>query len=293
MRFTKTGLAILSIALLATLFACWIEFFITDDEPISDTHASSMPKNGDLILNDASSNSLGSIHRDSFIPSQYIEYNKEPQNTPVGTDVTISFPIMSVDFQNIIAEGTTSVLLASDNPLNTAVPEGYTPIFFFDITTTSTYTGNIRIEVEYIDSVVENEDTLSLFHWNGTCWENVSIFVDRYSNIIHGNVNSLSWFFIGGQWVWIEDSIPAHTMVMASSVILLDKLMDYWITDHTSVSSSCPMDKQMSVEVTQCGEELWPIWEWIMMDSVVSWKYWMPPAVDVLATMASTNVVSP
>jgi len=29
--------------------------------------------------------------------------------------------------------------------------------------------------------------------------------VDTTNHIVYGEVNSLSWFFIGGEWLWIDD----------------------------------------------------------------------------------------
>ncbi len=40
--------------------------------------------------------------------------------------------------------------------------------------------------------------------------------VDTTNHLVYGQVDSLSWFFIGGQWVWIDDGArraPAYPSV--------------------------------------------------------------------------------
>ncbi|UCG82360.1 MAG: hypothetical protein JSW38_09170, partial [Dehalococcoidia bacterium] len=133
----------------------------------------------------------------------------------------------------------------------------------------------------YQDHDVQNEDDLRLFHWNGSEWEDVTTWVDIEGNTVYGVVNSLSWFFIGGQWVWIEDSVPAIASVATKTLLLADVITDVWITDTIDSTGVCELDTTGSLDVTECGQAMWTIIDWIMNDSVISWKYWMPALVDV------------
>ena len=75
---------------------------------------------------------------------------------------------------------------------------------FVDIVTTATYSGPITISLSY-DPSIPNPQKLKLFHWYGGHWDDVTTSVDTVAHIVHGQVNSLSWFFIGGEWVWVDD----------------------------------------------------------------------------------------
>ncbi|GAI47027.1 unnamed protein product, partial [marine sediment metagenome] len=44
---------------------------------------------------------------------------------------------------------------------------------------------------------VGNEESLRLFHWNGSEWEDITTSVDTVENIVYGQAASLSPFFIG------------------------------------------------------------------------------------------------
>ena len=47
-------------------------------------------------------------------------------------------------------------------------------------------------------------------HWNETLlqWDDVTDWVDYDNSMVYGQVSSLSWFYIGGQWVWIGETAP-------------------------------------------------------------------------------------
>lgn len=79
---------------------------------------------------------------------------------------------------------------------------------FVDVVTTATYSGPITIGIRY-DPSIPNPQNLKLFHWYGGHWDDVTTSVDTTNHIVYGQVNSLSWFFIGGEWVWVDDG--AHS----------------------------------------------------------------------------------
>jgi hypothetical protein len=119
-------------------------------------------------------------------------------NTPVGEDVTVSLENGTVTFPTVSESGTTTVTMSTENP-GGPTPSSFRVIEgeFVDISTTATYSGNITVGISYDETQVGNEETLRLFHWNGSEWEDVTISVDTVENIVYGEVASLSPFFIG------------------------------------------------------------------------------------------------
>ncbi|MGB2584277.1 MAG: hypothetical protein WBC89_09015 [Dehalococcoidia bacterium] len=212
-------------------------------------------------------------------------------NTPVGSDVTVLLSDAVVNFATVVAEGTTTVVWSADNPAGLTPPNSCASGLFIDIITTATYGSNVTIGIRYNEPTSPNENDLRLFHWTGTDWEDATIWMDTANNIVYGEVSSLSWFFIGGQWVWKEDPVPVLAPIVAGGLFLFETLSDVWVVDSVQAfSSNCTMDETVVLEVTDCGNELWPIIEWIMMDSIISWKYWLPPLVDVVGALSFTYV---
>jgi len=74
---------------------------------------------------------------------------------------------------------------------------------FTNVTTTASYDGPITVCLPY-DPSTPNPQNLKIFHWQGGHWVDVTTGVDTVNHRVCGQVDSLSWFFIGGEWVWIE-----------------------------------------------------------------------------------------
>jgi len=211
-------------------------------------------------------------------------------NTPVGSDVTVLISDTVVNFATVVAEGTTTAVWSADNPTGLTPPNSCASGLFIDIITTATYGSNVTVGIRYNESTVPNENDLRLFHWTGTGWEDATIWMDTANNIVYGEVSSLSWFFIGGQWVWEENTVPVLAPIVAGGLFLFETLSDVWVVDSVQASSNCTMGETVVLEVTDCGNELWPKIEWIMMDSIISWKYWLPPLVDVVRALSFTYI---
>ena len=92
-----------------------------------------------------------------------------------------------------------------------------------DIATTATYADHITLALTYQESNVQGDESgLRLFHWTGSIWEDVTTSVDTVNNIVYGEVSSLSWFFIGGQWVWVETApVPVSPNIYIGIVAVL------------------------------------------------------------------------
>jgi len=119
-------------------------------------------------------------------------------NTPVGSDVTVSLDSGTVNFPDVNQSGTTTMTTSTENPVEPTPSDFYViESYFYDITTTATYSGNVTVGISYDEAQVSNEEGLRLFHWNGSEWEDVTTSVDTVGNIVYGEVTSLSPFFLG------------------------------------------------------------------------------------------------
>ncbi len=128
----------------------------------------------------------------------YLVKVSPPTNTPVGSNVTVSLESADVTFQDVLESGTTTVTTSTENP-GEPTPSDFYVIEgnFIDITTTATYSGLITVGIRYDESQVDNEESLRLFHWNGSEWGDITTSVDTVENIVYGQVASLSSFFLG------------------------------------------------------------------------------------------------
>jgi Leucine-rich repeat (LRR) protein len=138
-------------------------------------------------------------------------YDRPPLNTPVGLNVTVTFPHAVVTFINITVAGTTTCTTSTGNPGGPLPPNFRVKSLFIDIPTTATYTGPVTVGIPY-DPSEPNPKNLKLFHWEGGHWQDVTTTVDTVKHIVYGEVSSFSWFFIGGEWVWVP-SVPVFPSV--------------------------------------------------------------------------------
>jgi len=119
-------------------------------------------------------------------------------NTPVGSDVTVSLESADVTFLGVSESGVTTATTSTENP-GGPTPSDYYVIEgeFIEITTTASYTSPVTVGLRYDESQVGDEESLVLFHWNGSAWEDITTYVDTVENIVYGQVASLSSFFLG------------------------------------------------------------------------------------------------
>ena len=120
-------------------------------------------------------------------------------NTQTGQTIDVS-PAPSVDirFDTVLACGDTTAVAYYDTQW-TPLPNNYKPVLFYDITTTSTYSDSITIQVTYsgVPSGI-NENSIRLFHYENGNWVDVTTGLDTTSNMVTGVVHSLSPFGLGG-----------------------------------------------------------------------------------------------
>jgi len=138
-------------------------------------------------------------------------------DTPVGSDVTVIRDGENINYTQVTEDGCTYVTKTNQNPAD-PIPSSIQRVgLFVDITTTATHAGPITVGLQYDESGVPDESNLRIFHWSGTDWEDITTCVDTANNTVYGEVPSLSWFFIGGQRVWVPSTraVPAFPSVYA------------------------------------------------------------------------------
>jgi hypothetical protein len=125
-------------------------------------------------------------------------------NTPVGSNVAVELATTLPDgtsvfvpltFEQIVVAGTTMVTTSSSGP---APPAGYkttTPLYY-EVTSTASFSGNVRICLPWTDGAFANETNVQLFHHAASGWQNVTDAASRnvVNNRICGETASLSPF---------------------------------------------------------------------------------------------------
>jgi sugar lactone lactonase YvrE len=102
-----------------------------------------------------------------------------------------------VAFSKVTLSGTTTVTTSGTGP---PAPSGFklgSPPTYYEITTTATFSGLITISIAYNETHFETEQSLRLFHWTGTGWDDITTSLNSTTNVIQGVTTSLSPFMIG------------------------------------------------------------------------------------------------
>jgi len=145
-------------------------------------------------IGDIPYNITGSANSFDYYPRMYFVLN-----TSVGTNVEVSDPIteISLTFDEVSEDGNTLITISEAEPepdSGFAVAGNY-----FDINSTSTYTGTITLSIPYDeDMIVGEESDLKLMHFNSSSgmWEDITTYVDIVDNVIYGETTNFSIFLI-------------------------------------------------------------------------------------------------
>jgi hypothetical protein len=145
-------------------------------------------------------------------------------NTPPGTNVPIELDGgagtaggITITFDDVTIGGETT-MTASES--GSAPPTGFTlgaPPTYYDISTSATFTGAIELCINYSGSTYGNENSLKLFHYESGAWLDVTTSLDTVSNVICGQVTSLSPFVIVEPCAAIEIHAARHTVGSGAS----------------------------------------------------------------------------
>ncbi|VVB91036.1 S-layer protein [uncultured archaeon] len=114
-------------------------------------------------------------------------------NTPIGTNVVVSFNNVNVTFSQVNREGNTLADVLPSNPGGSISSIGS----FYDITTDSVfYNGSITVQVGYVPPAGINESNIKLYHWENSTWKDVTTYLDTANKTVSGIVTSLSPFVV-------------------------------------------------------------------------------------------------
>jgi len=123
------------------------------------------------------------------------------ENTPVGAPVAVTVMECTITYETVTSEGTTEVTRTDTGP----DPAGFAILprslgMYYDINTTAGHSGQIEVCVAYSDMLFGEEDDeslLSLRHWNGATWKDITSSHDDVNNVICGTTDALSPFALG------------------------------------------------------------------------------------------------
>jgi hypothetical protein len=139
-----------------------------------------------------------------------------PVTTPVGT--------VNVTFSDVTSGGTLTVTLRKAPPVPNPAPPGFKfGNLFFDVQTSATFTGPVTLCFPYNPNNlaaygVTSESQLSLLHFDGTSWVDVTVFRDLTQHQICGLVTSLSRFAIAGFGGLIPEAVDRQVFIPAANV---------------------------------------------------------------------------
>jgi hypothetical protein len=145
----------------------------------------------------------GDSGADTFVARYRFLYNVRP--TPTGSVVAVepvvtapdgSLRSVSIQFGSVAGAGTTFVSATTAGP---PPPDGFKlgqPPIYYDVTTTATVGGSIRICFQWNEGELSHETSARLLHRENGSWVDVTTFVDTAANRICGQTNGLSPFVI-------------------------------------------------------------------------------------------------
>lgn len=118
-------------------------------------------------------------------------------STPVGEEVVVANPPITVTFAQVTGAGETSLGPSVSGPIP---PAGFVlgePPTYYQVTTTATYTGLVDISISFANlAFLGPAEELRLFHYEDGGWVDCTTTVDTQNQVVHGLVSSLSSFVI-------------------------------------------------------------------------------------------------
>ena len=126
-------------------------------------------------------------------------------NTPTGSNVSVNTTTtlpgggttdVSLTFGSVTTSGLTTVTASESGQ---SVPSGFKlidPPLFFDVQTTAEFGGVVGLCFSWAEGSVQNESNVRLLHYENSAWEDVTTSVNAVTNVVCGQVTSLSPFAI-------------------------------------------------------------------------------------------------
>jgi probable HAF family extracellular repeat protein len=157
-----------------------------------------------------------------------------PGATVAGAAVTVSSTPelpgggtanVAVTFNTVLTGGETTVTASNSGP---AAPSGFKlpdPPLYFDVQTTSTFTGTVSVCFSWQEGQFNNEGGIRLFHYENSAWHDVTTSMNTTANTICGQTSSLSPFtlaeisytFTG--FFQPVDNVPVQNSVKAGAAV--------------------------------------------------------------------------
>jgi hypothetical protein len=132
---------------------------------------------------------------------------------------TVTIGNTTVSFETVASGGLTTILRTDEPP--GPEPSGFQFLGeYYDIKTTATISGKITIQIRYNDADVPGgqEQWLSLLHWEGGRWVDITVRpIDTENNIITGECTSLSEFALVVPTVRPDWMPPLHNGTSVTS----------------------------------------------------------------------------
>jgi hypothetical protein len=135
-------------------------------------------------------------------------------DTPEGTHVNITPDGTDINYDLVTKDGCTSVARSNVTPAGHSEPVIPRIGPFTQITTSANYEETIEVGLPFspYSGGTNKLTNIRLFHgeWDGTNWqwEDITTWIDAANNMVYGDVTSFSWFYIGGEWVYIGPNVP-------------------------------------------------------------------------------------
>jgi len=146
--------------------------------------------------------------------------------TTTGTSVEVDLGgYVTLEFDEVTGDGSTELEITTTGPGTTGftiVPE--IPPVFYNITTTATFTGEIIICLPYDDTgmTLEEEQSLTIQHYENDAWINITYSVDTDANIICGISESLSPFVMAVLTYICGDANNDQTVNVSDAVSIIN-----------------------------------------------------------------------
>jgi hypothetical protein len=145
--------------------------------------------------------------------------------TPAGDSVSIDLgEDVSVTFERVTSEGTTDMTITGEGPLPPSsfeiVPSS--PPAYYNISTDAAYEGDIEVCISYDDTGLSPKDEvwLSMMHYDGVDWLDITSSIDTAQNVICGIAGPLSEFIIAHPTYYCGDT-DASDVVDIDDVVYL------------------------------------------------------------------------
>jgi hypothetical protein len=154
-------------------------------------------------------------------------------NTPLGTDIVVQLNGglgmvggIELTFSSILASGDTTVTLSATGrppPTGFKIVGIAGPPTYYDISTTATYSGPLKVCIKYDENEVppgqDRESGLRLKHDVDGAWEDITLLpVDTVNNVICGQTTNLSFFAIMEQTVPVG-GIAEHPQIESQAPV--------------------------------------------------------------------------